>query len=65
MVVRITASAADASSAWDLKCDLREQMLEWINAEHPGALPRVRTAGTDARARDRAEARSEGDLAVR
>jgi small-conductance mechanosensitive channel len=65
MVVRITASAADASSAWDLKCDLREQMLEWINAEHPGALPRVRTAATDARTGDRAEARSDGDLAVR
>lgn len=43
MVVRITASAADASSAWDLKCDLREQLLEWIHREHPHALPRVRT----------------------
>ena len=43
MVVRITASAADASSAWDLKCDLREQLLEWLSEEHPDALPRVRT----------------------
>ncbi len=43
MVVRITASAADASSAWDLKCDLREQLLEWIHAEHPHALPGIRT----------------------
>jgi small-conductance mechanosensitive channel len=48
MVVRITASAADASSAWDLKCDLREQLLDWIHAEHPGALPRMRTTETDA-----------------
>ena len=48
MVVRITASAADASSAWDLKCDLREQLLEWINAEHPDALPGIRTRSTDA-----------------
>jgi hypothetical protein len=48
MVVRITASAADASSAWDLKCDLREQLLEWIHAEHPGALPGIRTRQTDA-----------------
>lgn len=44
MVVRVTASAADASSAWDLKCDLREQLLAWIQSEHPGALTRVRTA---------------------
>ena len=43
MVVRITASAADASSAWDLKCDLREQLLAWVQEEHPDALPRVRT----------------------
>lgn len=43
MVVRITASAADASSAWDLKCDLREQVLAWIQEHHPDALPRVRT----------------------
>lgn len=43
MVVRITASAADASSAWDLKCDLREQLLAWLSAEHPDALTRVRT----------------------
>lgn len=47
MVVRITASAADASSAWDLKCDLREQLLAWIHAEHPQALPRVRTSPAD------------------
>ncbi|WP_322936977.1 mechanosensitive ion channel family protein [Nocardioides bizhenqiangii] len=49
MVVRITASAADASSAWDLKCDLREQLLAWVHAQHPGALPRMRTAAADAR----------------
>ena len=47
MVVRITASAADASSAWDLKCDLREQLLEWVQAEHPDALPRIRTDRAD------------------
>ncbi|WP_149751850.1 mechanosensitive ion channel family protein [Nocardioides antri] len=51
MVVRITASAADASSAWDLKCDLREQLLDWVQAHHPQALPRMRTqtTGTDGR----------------
>jgi small-conductance mechanosensitive channel len=43
MVVRVTASAADSSSAWDLRCDLREQLLDWLQREHPGALPRVRT----------------------
>ena len=47
MVVRITASAADASSAWDLKCDLREQLLEWVHQQHPEALPRMRTTTGD------------------
>ena len=42
MVVRVLASAADSSSAWDLRCDLREQMLSWVQEHHPTALPRVR-----------------------
>ncbi|MET3962424.1 small-conductance mechanosensitive channel [Marmoricola sp. OAE513] len=50
MVVRVTASAADASSAWDLKCDLREQLLEWLQQEHPTALPQVRTTTVGERA---------------
>jgi small-conductance mechanosensitive channel len=45
--VRVTASAADASSAWDLKCDLREQLIEWLQREHPAALPRIRTENAD------------------
>lgn len=44
MLVRVTASAADASSAWDLRCDLREQLFDWLQREHPEALPRLRTA---------------------
>ncbi|HWJ83588.1 MAG TPA: mechanosensitive ion channel domain-containing protein [Nocardioides sp.] len=47
MVVRVTASAADASSAWDLKCDLREELLAWIHEQHPSAFPRVRTDELD------------------
>lgn len=43
IVVRVLASAGDAASAWDLKCDLREQLLAWLRDEHPDALPRVRT----------------------
>ena len=47
LVVRVTASAADASSAWDLKCDLREQLIDWLQREHPSALPRVRTESSE------------------
>ena len=28
--------------AWDLRCEVREQLLAWLQQQHPGALPRVR-----------------------
>ena len=35
-------SARNASIAWDLRCEVREAMVIWLQAEHPGALPRLR-----------------------
>jgi len=43
IVVRVLASAADAPSAWDLRCDIREELLAWLVDNHPEALPRVRS----------------------
>lgn len=43
IVVRVLASAADAPSAWDLRCDVREELLTWLVDAHPEALPRVRS----------------------
>jgi small-conductance mechanosensitive channel len=40
--VRALMSAADAPSAWDLKCDVRERLVEWVRENHPDALPRFR-----------------------
>lgn len=42
--VRVLASAADASKAWDLRCELREKLIAYLNREYPGCLPRVRAA---------------------
>ncbi|MCW2783737.1 MAG: Small-conductance mechanosensitive channel [Marmoricola sp.] len=42
IVVRILASAPDASTAFDLRCDIREGLIGWLQAEHPAALPKVR-----------------------
>jgi small-conductance mechanosensitive channel len=39
MVVRILASAYDAPSSWDLRCDIREAMLTYLQETHPQALP--------------------------
>jgi small-conductance mechanosensitive channel len=40
--LRALVSAADASSAWDLRCHVRERLLEYLQREHPGCLPRAR-----------------------
>jgi hypothetical protein len=40
--IRMLVSASDAPSLFDLRCDVREGMVEWLQREHPGALPRRR-----------------------
>lgn len=40
--IRVLASAADASKAWDLRCELREKLIAYLQKEWPAALPRVR-----------------------
>ena len=42
MQIRVLATAADASKAWDLRCHIREQLLTYLGATHPSTLPRVR-----------------------
>jgi small-conductance mechanosensitive channel len=45
MQLRALVSAADASRAWDLRCLVREGLLDYIRREHPQFFPRVRAAG--------------------
>ncbi|EAR51492.1 membrane protein [Oceanicola granulosus HTCC2516] len=40
--VRALVSARNSPAAWDLRCEVREGMLEWLQEAHPGALPRTR-----------------------
>ncbi len=40
--VRVTVSAANSSTVWDLRCEVREKLLDYIKAEIPHALPRRR-----------------------
>lgn len=39
LTVRALASARTSPRAWDLRCHIREEMLLWLQAEHPEALP--------------------------
>ena len=43
MEVRILASAADAGKTFDLRCEIRERLIGWLQREHPDALPRARS----------------------
>jgi small-conductance mechanosensitive channel len=42
MVVRVLASAWDAPTSWDLRCDVREGLLSWLRDHHPESLPVAR-----------------------
>ena len=42
--IRALASAADASLAWDLRCEIREKLLAFIQQNYPESLPRLRAA---------------------
>jgi small-conductance mechanosensitive channel len=42
IVLRVLVTAADSPSVWDLRCEVREKLLAYVQAEHPGALPRRR-----------------------
>lgn len=40
--VRMLVSASNAGALFDLRCDIREGMVEWLQRTNPGALPRKR-----------------------
>jgi small-conductance mechanosensitive channel len=42
MQLRCLVTAADASRAWDLRCHVREQLLDFMQREYPQFLPRQR-----------------------
>ncbi|MGH7967392.1 MAG: mechanosensitive ion channel family protein [Limisphaerales bacterium] len=44
MQIRVLATAADSGKAWDLRCDLREKIISFIQERHPSGLPRIRAA---------------------
>ncbi|MAI90235.1 mechanosensitive ion channel family protein [Ponticaulis sp.] len=42
MTLRGLMSAKNSPIAWDLRCEIREKMIAWLQSDHPGALPRRR-----------------------
>jgi small-conductance mechanosensitive channel len=43
MEIRMLVSASTAPKAFDLRCEVREKMIAYVQQRHPEALPRVRT----------------------
>jgi small-conductance mechanosensitive channel len=44
--VRALVSAKDAGTLWDLRCHVRERLVNWIRVHEPDSLPRLRVDTT-------------------
>jgi small-conductance mechanosensitive channel len=42
MQIRVLATSADSSKGWDLRCDIREKFIAYIQKNYPQSLPRLR-----------------------
>jgi small-conductance mechanosensitive channel len=42
MELRALMSAADGGTAWDLRCYVRERLIQYLQEHHPQSLPRTR-----------------------
>ena len=42
MELRALMSAPDSSTAWDLRCEVREKLVAFVQRNHPDCLPRLR-----------------------
>lgn len=51
--VRVLISAADSGAQWDLRTHVREEMVTWLQAKNPAALPRTRVLMVENEARGR------------
>lgn len=40
--LRALMSAPDSSTAWDLRCEVREKMIKYLQEKYPDSLPRLR-----------------------
>ncbi|MEV0236318.1 mechanosensitive ion channel domain-containing protein [Nonomuraea sp. NPDC050786] len=47
--LRALMSAADSPSAWDLKCDVREFLVNYVRDNYPDSLPRFRVDTPESR----------------
>jgi small-conductance mechanosensitive channel len=63
MELRGLMSARTSPRAWDLRCEVREKMIVWLQETHPEALPRQRAELERSAGRRRSDRRAEEDAA--
>lgn len=42
VTVRLVMSSKDSDDQWNLRCEVREKLMTWLQHEHPDALPHTR-----------------------
>ncbi|WP_460842398.1 mechanosensitive ion channel family protein [Noviherbaspirillum agri] len=47
MQIRVLVSAANAGHLWDLRCRVRERLIDFIQRDYPDCLPHVRSTGPE------------------
>jgi small-conductance mechanosensitive channel len=52
MEVRILASSFNSGKTFDLRCEIRENLIDFIQREYPHTLPRLRAEVADRQSRD-------------
>lgn len=45
--IRVIVSAPDAGQAFDLRCEVREKLISFLQRSYPDSLPRIRTSALD------------------
>jgi hypothetical protein len=58
--IRILVTAVDAPTLFDLRCHVREQMVEWLHADDPAGLPITRVQLVEERPRAAGAGREPG-----
>ena len=53
--VRILVTAVDAPTLFDLRCFVREEMVEWLQGQDPAAIPRSRVQMVEAEPRKKSK----------
>lgn len=59
--IRILVTANDAPSLFDLRCFVREEMVEWLHTNDPAAIPRTRIQNVEPEVRTARRAESQAE----